>query len=257
MRLPKLPAIGVMAIACATGMAQQPVTAATPQPITASTAAPTRAQVASAVAILSSDPNLASTRREKTLKFKDTPDETPKPKKDGAPWLVDLIQWIAEGSRLLMWAVGAVLVALLLVGLQRWIRIRGETAMPRAVPLPSHVQSLDIRPESLPDAIGAAAAALWQQGQQRAALSLLYRGLLSRLVHVHALPIRAASTEDECVTLAHSRLTGATAAFVARLVDMWQMAVYGARLPSSDQVLALCADFDARLNASPQRSVPA
>jgi hypothetical protein len=74
---------------------------------------------------------------------------------------------------------------------------------------------------------------------------------------VHALPIGAASTEDECVKLARKRLGGGSAAFVARLVGIWQIAVYGARLPTSDQVLALCNDFDASLNATEQRSTPA
>ena len=47
---------------------------------------------------------------------------------------------------------------------------------------PTHVRDLDIRPETLPADIGAAARQLWERGEQRAALALLYRGMLSRLV---------------------------------------------------------------------------
>ncbi len=247
MRLRKWLAVGVIALVACTVAVGQP-----------SGVAPTRAHVASAVAQLKNDPNLETTRPEKTLKFKSSTEEKPQPKRESTPWLVDLIQWLAESARLLMWGLGAVLVALLLVGIRRWIQVRGASATPRLARLPSHVQSLDIRPESLPEAIGAAAAALWQQGRQVAALSLLYRGLLSRLVHVHAVPIRAASTEDECVSLARSRLTGAPAAFVAQLVGTWQTAVYGARLPASDQVLALCRDFDLhlRVGATPESLAP-
>jgi len=111
------------------------------------------------------------------------------------------------------------------------------------------VGSLDIRPESLPDDVGNAAAALWQRGQHRPALSLLYRGALSRLVHAHGVPVRAASTEGECVALAAGRLQPQAQAFFVRLVDAWQLAAYGGRLPSTAQVLAICGEFDLHLPA--------
>ncbi|HUG23118.1 DUF4129 domain-containing protein, partial [Piscinibacter sp.] len=85
-------------------------------------------------------------------------------------------------------------------------------------------------------------------GDARGALSLLYRGALSRLVHLHAAPIRAASTEGECLALARGRLPDNAAAYVEQLVAAWQLAVYGARLPAQAQGLALCDDFDAQLS---------
>jgi hypothetical protein len=82
-------------------------------------------------------------------------------------------------------------------------------------------------------------------------LSLLYRGALSRLVHVHALPIRAANTEGECVALAHDRLDAPRAAFFARLVGVWLPAVYGGRMPEAAQALGLCDEFDRQLTPAP------
>jgi hypothetical protein len=105
------------------------------------------------------------------------------------------------------------------------------------------VRDLDIRPESLPDDVGAAAAALWSSGEHRAALALLYRGLLSRLVHVHGVPIRDSSTEGDCLALATPRVTAMRNSYAARLVRVWQGAVYGTEHPSSEAVLALCGDF--------------
>lgn len=211
---------------------------------------PTRAQVQAATAQVRADPNLAQTRREKTLKFRD--DDVPSdPKQDhDAQWIATLIRWVTETARVLMWALGALGVALLLVGLRYWVRARADAALARLPNLPSHVSNLDIRPQSLPDHIGAVAADLWQRGDHRPALSLLYRGTLSRLVHQHALPIVAASTEGECLALALSRLDTARGDFVSRLVAVWQHAVYGARLPDSPHVLALCRDFDQHFGLS-------
>ena len=116
--------------------------------------------------------------------------------------------------------------------------------------LPSHVRELDIRPESLPADIGAAVRALWLAGERRAALSLLYRGALSRLVHSYGVAIGDASTEGDCVRLARGALPTASADFVAALVQAWQVAVYGDRVLATEHVLRLCDDFDRRLPAT-------
>jgi Domain of unknown function (DUF4129) len=217
--------------------------------------APTRQQVNTELDTLRADPDLAGTQKQKTLRFK----EDKATEKKAAPdepnasllWLREFSRWITDAGRLFVWVLGALAVALFIVGLRHWVRVRAGGVKGTSAKLPSHVRDLDIRPESLPDQIGAAAAALWQRGEHRAALSLLYRGALSQLVHQHAVPIRAASTEGECVALAAARLPPEPSAFFGRLVQAWQLAVYGAHLPESSSVLALCADFDRQFSAGP------
>jgi hypothetical protein len=213
---------------------------------------PTRAQVQAAVERVSHDPDLPQKVKETKLRLKPRTPEPAKPGEGDFKWLREFVRWLTEAGRLLVWLAGAAAVAAVLVSLRRWARARAAAAAFQANALPSHVQSLDIRPESLPAQIGEAAAALWQRGDYRAALSLLYRGALSRLVHEHGVPIRAASTEGECVTLAGRRLEPASGEFFARLVQAWQVAVYGARLPAAEQALALCRDFDTCLPARPR-----
>jgi hypothetical protein len=115
------------------------------------------------------------------------------------------------------------------------------------------VQDLDIRPGSLPDDIGSAAFALWNRGEVRAALALLYRGMLSRLAHAHGIPIRHSTTEGECLALAASHLRDDRTAYVSRVVSVWQCAVYGGNDPASDEVLGLCQGFGAALDGAPDR----
>lgn len=215
---------------------------------------PARPEVQQALDTVRQHPDMGGRKREKTLRLRPDDREKERKKEDeasGLDWLRDLVIWLADASRVLVWIVGAVLVALLLVGLRRWIQVRGGLLRPPRPHLPSHVQSLDIRPESLPPDIGAAAARLWQAGEQRQALSLLYRGALSRLVHAHGVAIRAASTEGECVALARQRLAAPRSAFFARLVAAWQLAVYGGRMPGAEQALALCREFEQQLPPAP------
>lgn len=221
-----------------------PVAAAPAEP-------PSRQQVQSAAERVRADPNLPGNKSEKTLRFKNQ-DKKPEDKKkdsDSLGWLKDLVAKVSEGARLLVWALGALALAWLVVGIRRWVKVRAGGGRHRMAPLPSHIGSLDIRPESLPDDVGAEVASLWQRGQRRPALSLLYRGALSRLVHLHAVPIRNASTEGECVKLSQGRLAPVSLEFFARLVAAWQLAAYGGRLPATAGVLALCDEFDARLGA--------
>jgi hypothetical protein len=116
------------------------------------------------------------------------------------------------------------------------------------------VQDLDIRPETLPDDVGATARRLWDRGEQRPALALLYRGLLSRLVHVHAVPIRDSSTEGDCLALAALYLTAGGREYTAHLVSIWQRAVYGHDRADTSIVHALCDDFAPALDAGPRES---
>ena len=208
------------------------------------------AAVEAAASAVRADDDLGGLRKQRTWRFRDrnAPSEPPTP----APqWLRELARWLAESGRWLIWLLIAAAAVALLVTARRWLLVQGAAIGARGAPLPSHVRELDIRPESLPADIGAAVRALWLAGERRAALSLLYRGALSRLVHSYAVPIGDASTEGDCVQLARAALPAPRSEFVSALVQAWQLAVYGDRPLASEHVLRLCADFDRLLPTAP------
>jgi hypothetical protein len=210
--------------------------------------APARSEVRKALDKVESDPNLAAERSVNMLRWARAEPDTERPwwwdlANSLARWFRGLFGWLAESGRYVVWVVGVLLAALLVTYVVRLVRVRGLPRVPTAFTPPSHVRDLDIRPESLPDDVGSAALALWEQSQQRAALALLYRGLLSRLVHVHGVPIRASSTEGDCLRLAEARLPAEHARYAARLVETWGAAVYGGQLPAAGAVQALCGEF--------------
>lgn len=206
------------------------------------------------VAEMKADPALNGKHIEHKLRFKNL--EPDAPRAATPHWLLQLARWIADAGRGLVWVLGAIAVALFAVFAWRWASVRSDVRHARADLRPSHVNELDIRPESLPADIGAAARALYQRGERRAALSLLYRGALSRLVHDHLVPIRAASTEGECVRLATHALPAASSDGFARLVGAWQTEVYAGRPADGGVVAALCDAFDAHFPRVPARAAP-
>jgi hypothetical protein len=206
------------------------------------------AAVEQAASAVRADPNLGGLTKERIWRFRDR--DRPDPPARPMPWLSELVRWLAESGRVLVWLLGALAVAVVIVTARRWLAAHGDTIGTRGARLPSHVRELDIRPESLPADIGAAVRQLWLEGERRAALSLLYRGALSRLVHCYAVPIGDASTEGDCVRLARAALPAPRGDFVGALVDAWQLAVYGNRPLATEQVMRLCADFDRLLPAA-------
>ena len=206
------------------------------------------AAIARATAAVKADPNLATEQTIKTLRWRNasTPQTTPPARLE---WLRNLVRWVDQSARVLMWAMLAVLAATIAGFVVKTLNERtrlAPVAGGRAVP--THVQDLDIRPETLPADIGRVARQLWDGGDHRAALSLLYRGLLSRLAHVHHLPIRDSSTEGDCLTLA-ARLGARGGAYATRLVSTWQASVYGHAATQTPVVHGLCDDFSVSLDA--------
>ncbi len=215
--------------------------------------APTQTEVDNAVRKVKADPNLASEKTVRRLTWEAEEKKSPRKDRSGLfDWISNFFGWIGEISQMLMWLIIAGLVALLAVFLVRMIRSGSGTRMAKRFTAPTHVQDLDIRPESLPDDIGATARALWDRGEQRAALALLYRGLLSRLAHVYEVPIRDSSTEGDILQAARSQ-EAQRLDYATRLVRTWQRAIYGGLSIEDATVHELCASFDTHL----ERPLPA
>jgi len=105
---------------------------------------------------------------------------------------------------------------------------------------PRIVMGLDIARESLPEDIVSAARSAWAAGHFREALSLLYRGSLSRLVEQRNLPIRDSDTEDDCV-IQVSRLGDAGISdFFRQLTRIWVRAAYAGQEAQEHEFTQLC-----------------
>jgi uncharacterized protein DUF4129 len=219
-------------------------------PVGHASTAPTRAEIKKALETVEADPNLAPEKSVRSLKWVNRSDpEQPKETQGSFQWLLDLMGWFAQSARVLVWVTVALLAGLLAVFVLRLIKERSPSMGPARKIIPTHVQDLDIRPESLPDNIGSAAREIWDRGDHRAALSLLYRGLLSRLVHVHNIPIRDSSTEGDTLELTATRMREEKRDYVTRLIRVWQHAVYGGQAPDSAALHVLCDEFAPALDS--------
>ena len=214
------------------------------------------AAIEAAASALRADPLLSGKHKTHTLKWNDSPDKDEPKKKPELPdtgiaqWLAAFARFLNDTSRILLYGVVTVLVVLLLVSLRHFVQLRRLDRRAAGAAVVSHVRDLDVRPESLPDDIGAAAWALWQAGQVAAALSLLYRGALSRLIHRFEVPIQSATTEGECLDLARGRVDASALRYLTQLVRAWEASTYGGRSLSAAMGESLCTGFASRLDGA-------
>jgi hypothetical protein len=149
-----------------------------------------------------------------------------------------IAQAIGEVGRVAIWLIGGVLLALAVYLLirhrERW---RGRSAE-RVVP--QSVFGLDVRPASLPEDVVAAARSALGAGDVRGALSLLYRGALSALIHAGGVDFQSGDTEGECWRRASPVLSDDGNAYFRSLLDAWLVTAYAHRPPAAADLVDLC-----------------
>jgi hypothetical protein len=163
---------------------------------------------------------------------------------DGEPrhdWLATLAivaESVAEFLRGLLWVFAGLALAALLLML---VRYRPRSPATRSQRLPEFVAGVDLRPASLPAAVGAAAAAALARGATVEALSLLYRGALRSLIVQRQIEFAAGDTEEDCLRRVAGQVPPAVEHSFAEIVEAWRLVAYGGWPlpgPRGEQLLA-------------------
>lgn len=110
----------------------------------------------------------------------------------------------------------------------------------------TEVAGLDIRPETLPEDVANSALALWQRGEHRAAIGLLYRASLARMVEQHQLTINQGATENDCLenardALSKAQFSSVVFATLEICTNIWLRAAYANQYP--EDIEALCKQW--------------
>ena len=208
----------------------------------------TPAAVQAAVETLRHDPNLG---RDKTIRSLHWVTGEQRAPKDAPAWIVSLFLFLSQSASLVIWVAGALGLAVAAVWVYRITKSRQSAPPVAAVTGSSRVQDLDINPNSLPPDVGGAALSLLEAGRTREALSLLYRGALSRAVHRFSVAVGESFTEGEALRAVGQALARPQVTYFAALVALWQRVVYAAEAPAQESVALLCRDFAPTFDGAP------
>ena len=178
------------------------------------------------------DPDLSNTREVTQWRFKfDKTRDTPDPKTPA--WM----RWLGAAFALLaeygLWILAALVVAGLLWTLPRWLPWVREQSRRRAEPSPILEQPI-AETEPLPPDVAASAQALWQAGQLREALALLYRASVEEISRRLGAPFPPGATEAECLRRARRLPEAEAVRQFGRIVSAWQAAAYAWRFPDGE-----------------------
>jgi len=172
--------------------------------------------------------------------------------KDIQAW-AELMEKLARLAKSLSGSLAPVFEALLwasLLGLACWLLWRyrewlaafaGRLQLPvrRPPSAPTQLFGLEVSPESLPQDIPATVQQLWDE-EPRAALGLLYRALLSHLLHQRRLALKSAHTETEVLALIEPLQQVELSRYSRELTRHWQNLAYGHRRPPAALRDELC-----------------
>jgi hypothetical protein len=147
------------------------------------------------------------------------------------------------------WLAIPVLLALLALAIARGLRVWRPYDSSRGAGVDEVRRGFDLRPESLPSDVLAAARARFAAGDASAALSLLYRAALVELARRFGLSLPASATEGECERIARGAADGALVQDFAALASAWLFCAYAHRPPAPDEFDALCARWAAGFGA--------
>ncbi|MEX3773516.1 DUF4129 domain-containing protein [Pseudomonas sp. MYb118] len=166
-------------------------------------------------------------------------------------WLKFLQKWLnsqhlgtlASVIEVLLWSFVIGAIALLAWRYRDWLQAfvsrRPKLPGKASRTLPQQAFGLDLNRDTLPADIATSAEELWQSNP-REALGLLYRALLSHLLHDYHLALTPADTEGQVLTRIERLQRPELMAFSQTLTRHWQNMAYGHRLPAPSVQQELC-----------------
>ena len=153
------------------------------------------------------------------------------------------LDWLGLGmasiGEAILWIIVAGLIVLAIIMYLRWSPVAASGSHKINKKLPKSLFGLEITPESLPDDVGKAAMDLWNNKDPLVALSLLYRGALTTLIHRDGINLKGSATEGDCIrtVFQHTdKLSEAAINYFNNLTKTWQFAAYAHRLPDDSMM---------------------
>lgn len=211
-------------------------------------------QAGKTVAQVLEDPKFGRMEEEKYWRYVGKKEETAEEPSEGwkafFKFLYEVLKGFLKGfatvGEAILWILGLLTIAYLLYHFSRnsgWMQNLLPAQRAGRRKLPSELFGLDVRPESLPGDIAAEALRLARAGELRAALSLLYRGALVRLINEHQLDIPLSATEGECLALVQRQRGANEADYFQQLTRAWLITAYAHDTPEAAHIEQLCGQW--------------
>lgn len=164
----------------------------------------------------------------------------------GFSGLLDNLALVIE---VIIWGMVLLLVCMMIYRFRHhialyWSSMVKERQTSESFAKPEVIMGMEITEESLPEDVPAEARRLWNDGDFRQALALLYRGSLYELVYTKHFELEEWYTERECNEyVQQSEESSGLRNYFQQLTLAWQNTAYAHRLPEQDMFEQLCTNW--------------
>lgn len=154
-----------------------------------------------------------------------------------------LLLLIARGVEYLLWSVPVILLLFVIYYRKYWISYLIRSNKEKHAIIPDILSGMELNPETLPDNIIESAIRLWQGGEEREALSLLFRASLINIFTENKITITKALTEHECINVVNHSVNHDLASYFKLIAGHWIKMAYGHVKPDQDEFNQLCSKW--------------
>lgn len=156
--------------------------------------------------------------------------------KDQPKWLKAFAAMMAKIVEFSLWFLVAAAIIGLYVFRKYWLPLLESKPKAEALEQPDILFGMDVRSDSLPDDVLETARSLWQDGEAREAMSLLYRSSLIQLINREQLQLKHSHTEGDILKLSQSKLAITRQQYFQQLTKQWVQIAYAHQAPSEIQM---------------------
>lgn len=177
-------------------------------------------------------------------RFKFNPDEEDDVDETNELW-GKLLLLIARGVEYSLWLIPVILVFFLIYYRQYWLGLLASSTSSKDKPagLPDIMFGIELSPDALPDNIPESALNLWQHGEEREALSLLFRASLIKIFTDRKIAVTRGLTEHECIKLVNNSVDHGRARYFELIAKLWIKMAYGHVKPEQAEFNQLCVSW--------------
>ena len=149
---------------------------------------------------------------------------------------------------MLLWLILAFSLVYLVYRILKYLEVLSPTGKNKnteadSVAAPDVLFGLDVRKDSIPVNVIEQTMSLWNKGQHREAIGLLYRSTLSLLIHRFLFEFYHGYTEQECSDIVQQSDNKALKEFVVHITSIWQQIAYAHSIPAEQQIKSLCSQW--------------
>ena len=155
-----------------------------------------------------------------------------------------LLLFIARGVEYLLWSAPVILLLFVIYYRKYWISYLIRSNKEKHAIIPDILPGMELNPETLPDNIIESAMRSWQGGEERDALSLLFRASLIKIFTNNKITITKALTEHECINVVNHSVNHDLASYFKLIAGHWIRMAYGHVKPDQDEFNQLCSKWD-------------